>query len=84
MPARGWTPLVRWTEVTEEGLQGGPVMHDDYDGSDRAIEQLRSMSPQERKRIGLIAQQVLSGSLSQEMLCGRMCDGLELVFQKRI
>jgi predicted RND superfamily exporter protein len=36
-----WTPLVRWTEVTEEGLQGGPVMPDDYDGSVRAIEQLR-------------------------------------------
>ena len=36
-----WTPLVRWTEVTEEGLQGGPVMPDDYDGSAKAIEQLR-------------------------------------------
>jgi hypothetical protein len=36
-----WTPLVRWTEVTEEGLQGGPVMPDDYDGSAKSIEQLR-------------------------------------------
>ncbi|TMG98691.1 MAG: RND family transporter, partial [Betaproteobacteria bacterium] len=36
-----WTPLVRWSEVTEEGLQGGPVMPDDYDGSARSIEQLR-------------------------------------------
>jgi predicted RND superfamily exporter protein len=36
-----WTPLVRWTEVTEEGLQGGPVMPDDYDGSTRAVDQLR-------------------------------------------
>jgi uncharacterized protein len=36
-----WTPLVRWTEVTEEGLQGGPVMPDDYDGSTKSIEQLR-------------------------------------------
>ena len=28
-----WTPAVRWTEVTEEGFTGGPVMPDTYDGS---------------------------------------------------
>jgi hypothetical protein len=28
-----WTPSVRWTGVTEEGLDGGPVVPDDYDGS---------------------------------------------------
>jgi hypothetical protein len=36
-----WTPAVRWTEVTEEGFRGGPVMPDNYDGSDKATEQLR-------------------------------------------
>src|SRR4029434_7522733 len=36
-----WTPAVRWTEVTEEGFRGGPVMPDAYDGSPRAVEQLR-------------------------------------------
>lgn len=36
-----WTPSVRWTEVTEEGFQGGPVMPDNYDGSLESIEQLR-------------------------------------------
>jgi uncharacterized protein len=36
-----WTPSVRWTEVTEEGFQGGPVMPDAYDGSPKATEQLR-------------------------------------------
>jgi hypothetical protein len=36
-----WTPAVRWTEITEEGFRGGPVMPDSYDGSLRAIEQLR-------------------------------------------
>ncbi len=36
-----WTPTVRWTEVTEEGFRGGPVMPDNYDGSAQAIEQLR-------------------------------------------
>ncbi len=36
-----WMPVVRWTEVTEEGFQGGPVMPDTYDGSPQSIEQLR-------------------------------------------
>jgi predicted RND superfamily exporter protein len=36
-----WTPAIRWTEVTEEGFQGGPVMPDRYDGSPGATEQLR-------------------------------------------
>ena len=37
-----WAPGVRWTEVTEEGFQGGPVMPDNYDGSPEATEQLRA------------------------------------------
>ncbi|HZN47463.1 MAG TPA: MMPL family transporter [Ramlibacter sp.] len=37
-----WAPGVRWTEVTEEGFQGGPVMPDNYDGTPRATEQLRA------------------------------------------
>jgi predicted RND superfamily exporter protein len=36
-----WTPAVRWTEVTEQGFQGGPVMPDAYDGSAAGAEQLR-------------------------------------------
>ncbi len=36
-----WTPSVRWTEITEEGFQGGPVMPDNYDGSPKATEQLK-------------------------------------------
>ena len=37
-----WSPAVRWTEVTEEGFRGGPVMPDNYDGSPKATEQLRA------------------------------------------
>ncbi|MFD1555024.1 RND family transporter [Paraburkholderia silviterrae] len=36
-----WMPVVRWTEVTESGFQGGPVMPDNYDGSSASIAQLR-------------------------------------------
>lgn len=36
-----WTPNMRWIEVTEEGLAGGPVIPSDYDGSQASIEQVR-------------------------------------------
>ena len=36
-----WTPNTRWVEVTEDGFQGGPVIPDGYDGSERSLEQLR-------------------------------------------
>src|SRR5215471_20406179 len=36
-----WMPGVRWTEITEEGFQGGPVMPDNYDGSPGSVEQLK-------------------------------------------
>ncbi|KZZ51083.1 RND transporter [Thalassolituus sp. HI0120] len=36
-----WTPNVRWTEVTEEGFQGGPVIPSTYDGSEDSLEQVR-------------------------------------------
>jgi len=36
-----WTPSTRWTGVTEDGLEGGPVIPDGYDGSPESLEQLR-------------------------------------------
>ncbi|WP_306603572.1 RND family transporter [Azonexus sp.] len=36
-----WAPSVRWTGVTEEGLDGGPVIPDDYDGSPESLDQVR-------------------------------------------
>lgn len=36
-----WTPNVRWTEVTEEGFVGGPVIPPEYDGSGDSLEQLK-------------------------------------------
>jgi hypothetical protein len=35
-----WTPAVRWTGVTEEGLEGGPVIPDGYDGSPASMQAL--------------------------------------------
>ena len=35
-----WTPTTRWVGVTEEGLEGGPVIPDGYDGSAASLQQL--------------------------------------------
>jgi predicted RND superfamily exporter protein len=45
-----WSPGVRWTEITEQGFEGGPVMPDSYDGSAQSIAQLR----QNIQRAGLV------------------------------
>jgi uncharacterized protein len=37
-----WTPTTRWVGVTEDGLEGGPVIPDGYDGSAASLEQLRA------------------------------------------
>ncbi|NLW04775.1 MAG: RND family transporter [Pseudomonadaceae bacterium] len=36
-----WDPAVRWTQVTEEGFEGGTVIPDTYDGSKASLEELR-------------------------------------------
>ncbi|SDS92295.1 hypothetical protein SAMN05216198_3155 [Halopseudomonas litoralis] len=36
-----WMPIVRWREVTEDGISGGAVMPSDYDGSETSIRALR-------------------------------------------
>ncbi len=35
-----WTPTTRWVGVTEEGLEGGPVIPDGFDGSPARLQQL--------------------------------------------
>jgi len=37
-----WTSATRWTAVTEEGLEGGTVIPDSYDGSKQSLEQVRA------------------------------------------
>ena len=36
-----WTPSTRWVGVTEEGMEGGPVIPNDYDGSAHSVAQVR-------------------------------------------
>ncbi|MBI2309129.1 MAG: MMPL family transporter [Rhodocyclales bacterium] len=49
-----WTTATRWAAVTEEGLEGGTVVPDDYDGSPRSLDQVR----QNVERSGEIGQLV--------------------------
>jgi predicted RND superfamily exporter protein len=35
-----WTPTTRWSGVTEDGLEGGPVIPDDYQGRPRDLQRL--------------------------------------------
>lgn len=50
-----WMPVVRWTEVTEEGFRGGPVMPDTYDGSARSVDDLRTNISRAGLRGSLVA-----------------------------
>jgi len=36
-----WTPSTRWIGVTEEGLDGGPVIPEGYDGSPASLQILK-------------------------------------------
>ncbi len=37
-----WTPTTRWVGVTEDGLEGGPVIPDGYDGSAASLQKLQA------------------------------------------
>ena len=37
-----WTPATRWLGVTDEGLEGGPVIDDAYNGSRDSMQKLRA------------------------------------------
>src|SRR6059058_3254334 len=86
-----WTPAVRWTEVTEEGFRGGPVMPDSYNGSPQGVEQLK----QNIARSGIVGSLVASNFkssmifvplLDKEAGTGKPIDyrGLSKVLDERI
>ncbi|MFO1398710.1 MAG: MMPL family transporter [Burkholderiales bacterium] len=58
-----WTPAVRWTEVTEEGFTGGPVMPDTYNGSAKSVEQLK----QNIARSGIVGS-LVAGDFKSSMI----------------
>ncbi|MDD2735569.1 MAG: MMPL family transporter [Desulfuromonadaceae bacterium] len=59
-----WSPAVRWTEVTEEGFVGGPVMPDNFDGSEQSVAQLK----QNIARAGIVGNLVAANFKSAMIL----------------
>ncbi len=59
-----WMPSVRWAGVTEEGLDGGPVIPDDYNGSAASLDKVRANI----ERSGEIGQLVASNFKSSIIL----------------
>lgn len=64
-----WMPIVRWKEITEDGLNGGAVMPSDYDGSPKSIEQLRNNIA----RAGIIGA-LVAGDLKSTMIVTPLMD----------
>ena len=62
---------------------GFPVRHGDIDAAVAAIKALKEMPAADRESLGRLGQQVLKGSLSQDILLAKFCDGMELVFSRR-
>lgn len=60
---------------------GWHVAHGDVEGAVRTIRQIRSTPTEQLKEMGRRAQQTLATSLSEDILCNRLCDGIELVLR---
>ena len=60
---------------------GLSVSHGDVPSAIAAIERLRATPREQLDAMGATAQRVLGAHLSQELLCGRLCDGLELALR---
>jgi hypothetical protein len=56
------------------GLQ---IRHGDIGGAVDAIRQLHGMATSRLQSMGQTAQSALRQTLSQELLCGRLCDAVE-------
>ncbi len=86
-----WTPAVRWTEATEEGFRGGPVMPDSYDGSPKTVEQLKQNIARSGIVGSLIANNFKSSMifvplLAKDPATGKQIDyhGLSKVIEEKI
>lgn len=69
------------SDLLQQHSFGFHVSHGDVKGAVETINRLRSMDTALLERMGRLAQQVLRDRLSQQLLCGRFCDGLELILR---
>ena len=69
-----WTPGTRWVGVTEDGLEGGPVIPDGYDGSPRSLQQLAANIARSGEVGQLVARDARSSVIFVTLLA-RTADG---------
>ncbi|MDR7152026.1 putative RND superfamily exporter protein [Hydrogenophaga palleronii] len=69
-----WTPSTRWTGVTEEGLEGGPVIPARFDGSQASLRQLAANIARSGE-IGQIVSLDARSSIVYVPLLARLADG---------
>jgi colanic acid biosynthesis glycosyl transferase WcaI len=58
---------------------GRQVRHGDVEAAVAAIREFHSMNPQQRRAMGIAAHTMLEQTLSQQMLCAKLCDQVEEV-----
>ncbi len=64
-------------DLLEKHEFGRQVAHGDVDGAVTAVREFAAMSAEKRRQMGADARAVLDQSLSQQMLCARLCDKVE-------
>lgn len=74
-----WTPNARWMGVTEDGLEGGPIIPEGYDGSPKAIQALQR-NVQRSHEIGQIVAQDQASSIIFVPLLAKTPDGEPLSY----
>ena len=65
-----WTPNVRWSEVTEEGFEGGPVLPNAYDGSETKLQEFQT-NILRSGRVGSLVSDNFKSSIVQATLFDR-------------
>ena len=65
-----FTPNVRWSEVTEEGFEGGPVLPNGYNGSAEKLEEFRT-NVLRSGRVGSLVADNFNSSIVQATLFDR-------------
>ena len=75
-----WTPSTRWLGVTEDGLEGGPVIPNAYDGSAASLAQLRENIARSNE-VGFTVARDQRSSIVQLPLLQKMPDGTPLDYR---
>ena len=65
------------SDILDAHAIGTHVTHGSVKGAVDAIVRLRDMPAEQRRTMGRKAQHVLRATLSQSLLCGRLCDAME-------